>query len=262
VTGSDRSSNTPPTSGSQTQSADASSKWWIALVAIVTAIAIALIGTTAGAVLVVITTLTLSSAGVDIQPLSEILISLVMATGLGFGGVAVGYLRYRGQSIRYVGLHWPSLRHIFLALGGYISSFILAMSAAVLITLTGTEAASNSAAEAGRANPEILLFLIPASFLLIAPGEELLFRGIVQSTLREILSAPLAIVLASCIFAAIHYFSLMGAPRARLVSIAVLVLPTLIFGSVYEITDNLTVPILTHGAYNATLFSILYLQFA
>ncbi len=34
-------------------------------------------------------------------------------------------------------------------------------------------------------NPDVLLLLIPASFLLIGPGEELLFRGVVQGRLRD-----------------------------------------------------------------------------
>ena len=38
-----------------------------------------------------------------------------------------------------------------------------------------------------------------------------------------------------------------------------LVLPTLVFGVVYELTENLVVPALTHGLYNATLFGLLYL---
>jgi membrane protease YdiL (CAAX protease family) len=31
-----------------------------------------------------------------------------------------------------------------------------------------------------------------------------------------------------------------------------------VFGAVYEFTENLVVPALVHGAYNATLFSLLY----
>ena len=36
------------------------------------------------------------------------------------------------------------------------------------------------------------------------------------------------------------------------------------FGTLYELTDNIVVPALIHGAYNATLFSLLYvtLRFA
>jgi membrane protease YdiL (CAAX protease family) len=39
----------------------------------------------------------------------------------------------------------------------------------------------------------------------------------------------------------------------------VLVGPALVFGTVYELTENLVVPAMVHGAYNATLFTLLYL---
>jgi membrane protease YdiL (CAAX protease family) len=196
---------------------------------------------------------------VTVTPLLSIVLSLALATGVGFGGVALLYLRYRDRGIGYVGLDVPSLRDVAFVIAGYLASFALLVVASVVLTQTGTEAAPNTAAEVGMENPEILLLLVPASFLLIAPGEELLYRGVVQNRLGEALPAPVAIVLASLIFASIHFFSLSGAPQARLVSISVLVLPTLVFGTVYELTDNLVVPSLIHGAYNATLFSLLYL---
>jgi hypothetical protein len=46
---------------------------------------------------------------------------------------------------------------------------------------------------------------------------------------------------------------------ARFTSISLLVFPSVVFGIVYEYTNNLVVPVLIHGAYNATLFSLLYL---
>ncbi|MGQ4556636.1 CPBP family glutamic-type intramembrane protease [Halobellus sp. GM3] len=227
--------------------------------ALAVAIALSVGGIAAGAILVIAAAVALGRSGVAVTPLLSIVLSLALATGIGFGGVAFGYLRYRGRGIEYVGLAVPSLRDVAFVVAGYVASFALLLVASVVLSSTGTEAAPNSVAEVGMENPEILLLLVPASFLLIGPGEELLYRGVVQNRLGEALPAPLAIVLASLIFASIHYFSLSGAPEARLVSISVLVLPTLVFGTVYELTDNLVVPALIHGAYNATLFSLLYL---
>ena len=227
--------------------------------ALAVAAALAAVGIGVGVVLVGVVALGLTGAGVSITPLLSIVLSLALATGVGFGGVALAYLRYRGRGIKYIGVGVPSLREVAIVVAGYVASFALLMSASVVLTATQTETAPNTVAEVGAQNPEILLFLIPASFLLIGPGEELLYRGVVQNRLGEALPAPAAIVLASLLFAAIHYFSLAGAPRARLVSISVLVLPTLVFGTAYELTDNIAVPALIHGAYNATLFSLLYL---
>jgi hypothetical protein len=43
--------------------------------------------------------------------------------------------------------------------------------------------------------------------------------------------------------------------------VAVLFPPSLVFGAAYELTDNLAVPALIHGAYDATLFALLYVAF-
>ena len=227
--------------------------------AVAVAVLLAAVGIGVGVALVGVVAFVLSAAGVPVTPLSSIVLSLALATGVGFGGVALAYLRYRGRGTEYVGLAVPSLREVAFVVAGYVASFALVILSSVVLATTETEAAPNTVAETGAQNPEILLFLIPASLLLIGPGEELLYRGVIQNRLGEALPAPAAIVLASLLFASIHYFSLAGAPRARLVSISVLVLPTLVFGTAYELTDNIAVPALIHGAYNATLFSLLYL---
>ena len=227
--------------------------------AVAVAILLAVVGIAVGVALVGAAVVALTAAGVRVTPVLGLVLSLALATGVGFGGVALAYLRYRGSGLDYVGLRVLSVREAAYVVAGYVASFALLIGASVVLAATGTQAAPNTVAEVGMRNPEILLLLIPASFLLIGPGEELLYRGVVQNRLGEALPAPAAIVLASLIFASIHFFSLAGAPRARLVSISVLVLPTLVFGTMYELTDNLVVPSLIHGAYNATLFGLLYL---
>ena len=183
----------------------------------------------------------------------------MLTQGVAFGGIALGYLRYRNLGLDYLGIHIPSLRDLLFVVGGYVLAFGLAIAGSVVVSTTGLEAGANQAAELGLENPEVLLLLIPASFVFIGPGEELLFRGVVQNRLRESFGAPASIVLGAIIFASIHFTALSGAAGARLVSISVLFFPSLVFGTVYELTDNLAVPALIHGAYNATIFSILYI---
>ncbi|ELZ33646.1 hypothetical protein C474_04258 [Halogeometricum pallidum JCM 14848] len=226
--------------------------------ALLVAVLLAGLGIAVGSVLVLAAGLLLRLAGVPITPVLSIVISLALATGVGFGGVALLYLWYRDFDISYVGVRVPSLREFGYVVGGYFLTLGLVFSAAVVISSVGVEGGTNNAAQIGMENPEVLLLLIPASILLIGPGEELLYRGVVQNRIRERFPAVVAIPVASLIFASIHYVSLSGAPSARLISIAVLVLPTLVFGTVYELTDNIVVPSLLHGAYNATLFSGLY----
>jgi membrane protease YdiL (CAAX protease family) len=118
---------------------------------------------------------------------------------------------------------------------------------------------ANRTNQAALQDPGTLIWLIPLSLLVIGPGEELLFRGIIQGRLRESFGPVGAIVLASATFAPAHILALTGSLQALAVTIAVLFVPALVFGVTYELTDNLVVPSVIHGAYNATVFGIVYI---
>jgi membrane protease YdiL (CAAX protease family) len=225
---------------------------------VLVAVAVAIVGIVAGTALVFGSLTAVQASGVRITPLGFIVASLVLLQGVAFGGVALGYLRYRGLTTDYLGVRIPSLPEVGAVVVGYVTAIGVAITGAIVVTASGLQAGSNQAAQLGAENPEVLLLLIPASILIIGPGEELLFRGVVQNRLRETFGAVPAIALASAIFAAIHFVALSGGAGARLVSIVVLFFPSLVFGAVYEYSKNLVVPALVHGIYNATLFTLLY----
>ncbi|SEO24464.1 hypothetical protein SAMN04487948_101301 [Halogranum amylolyticum] len=196
--------------------------------------------------------------GVQLSAVATIVVMLFVNQYLSFGGVALGYLQYRGLSLDYIGVRVPSLRDLLVVFGGYLAAFGLVTVAGVVIQALGTPTAQNTTAQMAQETPEILFVLIPASFLIIGPGEEILFRGIVQRRLREAFSPAPAIVISATLFAVIHYVALSGPSAARFTTIAILFFPSLVFGAAYEYTNNIVVPSLIHGAYNATLFSLLY----
>jgi membrane protease YdiL (CAAX protease family) len=233
------------------------------------AIGVGILGILVSGVLAVGTVLVLLFAGFEVGPLSRIVISLVVGTGIGFGGVALGYLRYRSMGIEYIGfdIGIPSLRSGIVVVAGLILAFVGVAIGSWLVSvidmiLMGTEVqpAQNAVTRIARDNPAVLLVLIPASYLLIGPGEELLFRGVVQGRIREAFGPAAGVILASAVFAAIHFTALTGGSGVvgRLATIVVLFLPSLVFGTAYELTDNLVVPILIHGTYNAIQFVGLY----
>ncbi|ESP89734.1 CPBP family intramembrane glutamic endopeptidase [Candidatus Halobonum tyrrellensis] len=123
------------------------------------------------------------------------------------------------------------------------------------MSVFATEPATNEGAQAA-AESGLLVWIIPLSLLLIGPGEELLIRGIIQGSLRRRFSATGAIVLATAMFAPAHIVSLSGSLQAAALTISILSVSSLMFGLVYERTRNLSVPMLCHGLYNATLFGI------
>jgi membrane protease YdiL (CAAX protease family) len=205
--------------------------------------------------------LLIGAGGIALSPVVSTLLSLALIQYVAFGAVIVGYLHYRGTTVReYVAARVPSLREFGAAIGGWVFAFVLVIALSVVIQSLGLSAAENQSAQQGMENPEIFLVLIPASFLVIGPMEELLFRGTVQGRLRESLSPAPAIVASAILFAAVHApLALSGTLAQRLTTVGVLFFPSLVFGALYEYTENLTVPALVHALYDATIFGILYL---
>jgi len=200
--------------------------------------------------------------GLSLTPLSQLALSLVAIQGLGFPLVAVLYFRYTGRSLRsFVPVSLPSLRELGISLGAWVAALVITpVVAAIVIALADDQPASNAAGETAQQNPEIIPLLIPLVFLLNAPGEELLFRGVIQGLLAERFSAWAAIALATAAFAPLHIIALLGSLNAALLTIIIISVPSLIFGSVYELTDNLIVPSLVHALFNSTLFVGIYLS--
>ncbi|MFB6195153.1 MAG: lysostaphin resistance A-like protein [Haloplanus sp.] len=227
--------------------------------AVVVALLVSGIGLGVGIGLVIVLSLLLSAFGLEPSPAVVLVVSLVSMQGVAFGGVAIVYLRVRGLGLDDLGVRLPSLRELLIVVGGYAAAIVAAVSGALVIAITGIPAGENQVSQFASADPTVLLWLVPASFLLIGPGEELLFRGIVQGRLRETFDPISGVALASALFAGIHFVALTGGAGGRLVTVTVLFFPALVFGGVYELTDNLVVPALVHGAYNATLFTIAYL---
>ncbi|WP_455429039.1 CPBP family intramembrane glutamic endopeptidase [Halococcus morrhuae] len=100
----------------------------------------------------------------------------------------------------------------------------------------------------------MVLVLAVLSFVVIAPAEEYLFRGVIQRRLTRSMRTPAAVGVAALLFVIPHAIGYLGGIQAIvLLSIAPFSL-AVILGALYEKYDNLSVPILAHGLYNATLF--------
>ena len=201
-------------------------------------------------------------AGVPLldRPTLLLAIQAVMGQGVAFGVFALAYLRYTDRGLGYVRASVPSLRDIGWTVGGVVAMFAGLIAISVLFTVLDIEPASNAVEGLAEQDPRVFLLLVPLSFLFIGPGEELLYRGVVQGRLREAFGPWVAIGVASLVFAAIHVFSLQGAGTGILAYLGVLLVLSPIFGAAYEYTDNLVVPALIHGAFNAVQFYGAYLS--
>lgn len=225
--------------------------------AVLVATLVAVAGLLVGGGLVLVAALVLFGLGVELDLVGRLVVAAVLSQ-VGFAATAAGYVVVSGRGLAYLRVRVPDVRDVAWIGGGYVLALGLAMAGAVVATLASAPTASNQAAELGVQRPEALLLLIPISFLFIGPGEELLFRGTVQSRIRESFGPWVAVIVASALFAGLHVVALTGGLSGRLVSVGLLFLPSLVLGVAYERTRNLVVTAIVHGAYDATLFGLLF----
>ncbi|WP_324661682.1 CPBP family intramembrane glutamic endopeptidase [Haloarcula sediminis] len=252
-------------------------------IALVSALSLGAGGLALGFALLVLTVVGIGLVtGAELSGFAFLVLSLVFVQGIGCGGVALSYYKLRpviaprvrdalnigGDGEPFgIPVSVPSLRQVGVVLAGYAAAIVWVMLSGVVLTVVQNvrgepiQTGNNAAAELGQTNPELLLLLIPASVLLIGPGEELLFRGVVQGRIRERFSRVPGIAIASLFFAALHIVALVGGSLlGNLVVVAILFGTATVFGVAYEFADNIVVPSLIHGLYNATLFTILYVS--
>ena len=227
--------------------------------ALLVALALAAVGLGGGSLLVV----AILAVAPDLAVLPETVLRVLLLQGLSFGGVSVLYLRARGLPREYVGVSVPDLEGWLHAAAGYVLALVGAFTMVVVVVfLLRLTPAQNRAAALGRRDPRVFLVLAVLAVAVIAPGEELLFRGVVQSRLREAFSAPLGVALATVIFVGAHAPALAGPTSGVALTVTLLFVPALVFAVIYERTGTVVVPAAAHGAYNVTLFGIAYLSVA
>lgn len=188
----------------------------------------------------------------------------LIAQGIGLVAVAGLYMDRHDLSWSYLRISKPTLRDLGFAVLATIVLFGALALASVVIEQLGLTTTEHSVAQSAEENPAALLPLIPLSILITGPTEELLFRGVIQTRLREALDSDGgAVVIAAAVFALVHvpaYGLTSGFGTALLTTLAVLFLLGSLLGAAYEYTGNLLVPIIAHGIYNAIVFGSNYLE--
>lgn len=232
--------------------------------AVSTALVLAVVGAVTGILTLVLLANGLSAAGVPIQDrvLLQYGLSVVALQGIGFALTVGGFLTLRDRwDLLHGRIRVPTLREGGLVLLGIVGLLVTLATVQFLYTLVGVETPQVGIVEAGLDNPELMLVMVPLSYLLIGPGEELLFRGMVQGVLREAYAGVPAILVASVIFALAHATNVLGAPLGqKLAYLGAIFVLSLLLGALYEYSENLVVNSLVHGTYNALLFLAIYAQ--
>lgn len=192
--------------------------------------------------------------GLDFESL-PVLVALTAVGQVGF--LLVGYVYARLASVR-VRLSVPTRRDFGYVLGGTVGALALAVGLSLLLAALGLTPGS-VIEDAVTAQPRLLLALAALSLVLVAPAEEFLFRGVIQTRLRRAFGPVGAVAGASLLFGSLHLTNYVGTFGPVVAGALLITSVGAVFGVLYERTGNLVVPILTHGIYNVVLFTIGFL---
>ena len=188
---------------------------------------------------------------------STFLIASLIATELAFLAVGLVYVLWRLDRSAVV-FRPPTRGDLGWITGGLIATLGVALGLTAVGRSIGVETTSSVLEPYVVADPFVLLILGALSVFLVAPAEELLFRGAIQTRLRRAYGQVLTVCLSSLLFASIHVLNFVGGPGGVLFATTTIFGVGLVLETVYERTHNLAVPVLVHGLYNAALFGVSY----
>jgi membrane protease YdiL (CAAX protease family) len=144
-----------------------------------------------------------------------------------------------------------------LVVGGGVGLLGFQYAALFVLREVGLTTAQNQAVVPAGDPAAYYLAMIAVSILVVGPVEEVLFRGVVQGGLRRAFDAAPAVLIASLLFGLVHLSALEGTAGQRWAYVAVVVALGCVLGVLYERTNNVLVPGLAHGVYNAGIYAVL-----
>jgi len=169
-----------------------------------------------------------------------------------------GWIYVRRWVTEAVPIAVPTTRQLAWVVGSAIAMLGIATGITAISTYTGVQLGRVDQ-ELLTGDPAVVLALAVLSLLVIGPAEEYLFRGVIQRRLARSMSAAAAILGTSLLFVIPHAIGYLGGVQGVLLLSLVPFSLAIVMGALYERFNNLSVPILAHGLYNATLFMTTYL---
>lgn len=178
-----------------------------------------------------------------------------VATFGSFLPAAIAYLLITDQR-DLVPVSRPSLRRLGVIAAAAVGLYALQIGFLFVLREFGLRTGQNPATVAAGDPVVYYAVMIVVSILVVGPAEELLFRGVIQSGLRRAFGPAAAIALASVMFGLLHA-GVEGTIVETFAYMGVTVVLGAILGLLYEWTENVIVPALAHGLYNAIIFGTL-----
>lgn len=188
-------------------------------------------------------------------PFSRYLIPILALQGIAIPITIFLYTELTDNSLKIFPINRPQPAHVLIGISGGLGLFALATGLFTVADLLGLPAAPGTLTQA---TATALIFLGIASALVVAPLEELLFRGIIHQHFTKTFSTPTAVFLTSVLFALPHVGSITNSP-GQMTTLVVLFVLGVVLTVVYERTQSLRYPILMHAVYNTATFVSVYL---
>lgn len=208
------------------------------------AVALMILGVVAGIVSAFVVSPLYASVGTEWPAFEELLNSYVVQPG--FGLVAGGYVWWRGDYNPFDRVQTPSIEGVAWIGFAPIMYELTVRAVTPLLPMIGLSHGGHSGTVKWRAllnQPELIVPGLVVMFLIMAPMEELLYRGVIHDTLGRTIGAPSRVLVGGLLFGGMHL--LFGGLDSLLL--------TTTFGFLlaagYERTENLVVPIMAHAGY-------------
>lgn len=200
--------------------------------------------------------LQMDSAG----PVATFLFGDVIVRGLTSGLVAATVLAWQGDGREYVGIRKPSQRDALWTVGIGLLVVGVVVGGALFVIARSVIDYLYVFNGFGFLSTDPIWLAIPLCVIVVGPGIELLFRGVVQSRFREGLGPVLAVLGSTLVLMMIWRMTWLGDPQSIekwVATSGVLVfVPLLLIGIAYERTENIIVPAVLHGLYLSALFVV------
>lgn len=195
--------------------------------------------------------------------------STVLSSNLAIGLAALStaslYFTLTPLDSSYIDIRRPDTTDIILMVWGFMISTSTLYAIGVIKNLIGIGSSQHTLIQTILSSGEYSFFiwLIAFGILIVAPGEELIYRNFVQKRLYRSFNQPTAIGITSSLFALIHFPAYAVAPLPQTISSLVTVfIISALFGWLYAHTENILVPMVAHGTYNGFIFLSLFLTHA
>lgn len=185
------------------------------------------------------------------------------ATGVGAVGFVLVVLEATDRDRSFLDLSVPGRRDVGYAVGGSVLLIGAFVGLSVALAELGVAPSEHGISQELTADDAwVALALVALSYLAVGPGEELLYRNLVQKSLYGEFSREAAVVVGGLAFAVVHLpaYATQGINTGTGVSLGIVFLLSLGLGWLYARTDNVLVPMFAHGTFNAVQFLLLYLQ--